>query len=326
VNPEPAQVTAVVRTAFGSDTAVRAVQRLRGGTKKGVYRLTLGDESTVVLYVWTEDENYWPAQENRENDPADPFAEASGLDLFRAAAARLTALGIRTPVVHLTDTSGTHYPGDVALVEDVRGGTLEALLRTDPDRAQPVLAELADMLKVMAGAGSDRFGRVGTVDGGLPVTGLSCEQVVLDRALGHLAEAAARVERIGAARERVEDELRGLAADVRPRVRHGVVHGELGPDHVMVDARGHPVLIDIEGTLYFDVEWEHAFLRMRFDEHYRSFDTSGLDEQRLRLYELAMHISLVAGPLRLLDGDFPDRAFMLQIIEDHSRPLLHPHG
>lgn len=28
-----------------------------------------------------------------------------------------------------------------------------------------------------------------------------------------------------------------------------------------------------------------------------------------------MHLSLVAGPLRLLDGDFPDRAFMQDIAE-----------
>jgi hypothetical protein len=28
-----------------------------------------------------------------------------------------------------------------------------------------------------------------------------------------------------------------------------------------------------------------------------------------------MHLSLVAGPLRLLDGDFPDREFMMNIAE-----------
>ena len=29
------------------------------------------------------------------------------------------------------------------------------------------------------------------------------------------------------------------------------------------------------------------------------------------------HLSLVAGPLRLLDGDFPDRQFMMGIAEHH---------
>lgn len=69
--------------------------------------------------------------------------------------------------------------------------------------------------------------------------------------------------------------------------------------------------------MFFDVEWEHAFLELRFGEHYRWLrpGPGGLDEPRLRLYRLAMYLSLVAGPLRLLDGDFPDRVPMLAIAE-----------
>jgi hypothetical protein len=40
------------------------------------------------------------------------------------------------------------------------------------------------------------------------------------------------------------------------------------------------------------------------------------------LYALAMHLSLVAGPLRLLDGDFPEREGMLQIVEHNLRRVL----
>ncbi|MGW1757875.1 hypothetical protein [Streptomyces mirabilis] len=112
------------------------------------------------------------------------------------------------------------------------------------------------------------------------------------------------------------DEL-ALAETVRPRGRVGLVHGELGPDHVLVDEHGHPALIDIEGLLYFDAEWEHVFLRQRFQDDYAALRAEGLDEDRLRLYRLAMHLSLVAGPLRLLDGDFPDPEFMRAIAE-HS--------
>ena len=55
--------------------------------------------------------------------------------------------------------------------------------------------------------------------------------------------------------------------------------------------------------------------RLRFGEHYRSLREDGLDEERLRFYRLAMHLSLIAGPLRLLDGDFPDREPMRRIVE-----------
>jgi hypothetical protein len=91
---------------------------------------------------------------------------------------------------------------------------------------------------------------------------------------------------------------------------------------VLVDRAGQPVLIDIEGLMFFDVEWEHVFLRLRFGEHYRWLRRPGLDEQRLALYMLAMRLSLVAGPLRLLDGDFPDRETMIGIAEHNLRETL----
>ena len=116
--------------------------------------------------------------------------------------------------------------------------------------------------------------------------------MVLARALADLAEAAARVPRIADARTRFADTLHERAARIEPRPGHSLIHGELGPDHVLTDGEGRPVLIDIEGLMYFDPEWEHVFLRLRF----------------------GLHLSLVAGPLRLLDGDFPDRGPMLQIV------------
>ncbi|OXM60840.1 phosphotransferase, partial [Amycolatopsis vastitatis] len=182
----------------------------------------------------------------------------------------------------------------------------------DPRRAGRVSARLGDVVRAMHGSRRDRYGRPGTdrTGGTDPV-----EQIVLRRALGHLAEAAARVDRIAAAGHRLLDLLHERHAAVLPRTEYGFIHGELGPDHVLVDDRDEPVLIDIEGAMFFDVEWEHAFLELRFGTGYSCFRRDDLDSDRLRFYRLAMHLSLVAGPLRLLDGDFPDRPAMLEIVE-----------
>jgi hypothetical protein len=312
----------LMRDAMGAGCHVVAVERLRGGTKKGVYRVRLGGTRTasVIVYSWAEAENYWPG--SREANPADPFAPASGLVPFLAAQRSLDSLGVRVPRVLLTDDSRCRYPADVAVVEDVSGGTLEALFETDPPRAAGVLCELADMLEVMHRHQGQHYGRVDVLEQGGAVSEPSCERHVLDRALLDLEEAAGRDGRIAAAGTALRDQLQDLAARVSPRRQYGLIHGELGPDHVLVDADGHSVLIDIEGLMYFDVEWEHVFLQLRFGERYAALAQPDLDLQRLSLYMLAMRLSLVAGPLRLLDGDFPDRVFMEEIAEHNAKEAL----
>ncbi|MFD4549161.1 phosphotransferase family protein [Streptomyces sp. NPDC058466] len=319
---ETEALSGIVREALGAGIQVAGVDRLRGGSKKGVYRVHLEGPRTasVIVYSWAEAENFWPGAE--DVDAAHPFAPASGLVPFLAAQRRLDRLGVRVPGVLLADDSRRRYPADVAVVEDVAGGTLEALLDTDPARAADVLSELAALLDVMHQQHSQRYGRVDVLERGDKASGVSCEQLVLERALEDLAEAVERDPRIGSAAAPLHDRLQELAVRVSPRMEHALIHSELGPDHVLVDASGHPVLIDIEGLMFFDVEWEHVFLQLRFGEHYPVLSRPGLDPARLDLFMLAMRLSLVAGPLRLLDGDFPHRALMRGIAEHNAKEAL----
>lgn len=330
--PLPHDLAATVRAGLGR--GVDGAERLRGGSKKGVYRLRLDDGSTVVAYVWAEAEDYWP-QAVRGADDADPLSHSSGLRLFEAAHRRLTALGVRTPRLYEVSRSGDgdgDRGADVALVEDVPGPNLEALLDADPAAARRPLERLAEVLDTLRSDTGPGVGKVALLDehvNGHQVQHVdehaparTAEALVLARALADLDEAAARDTRMAAARDRLAERLHERVERVPRRARHGLVHGELGPDHVLVGADGEPVLIDIEGLMRFDVEWEHAFLRIRFGTHYELLRPRGLDEHRLALYDLAMRLSLVAGPLRLLDGGFPDRAGMLAIVEHNLRAAL----
>lgn len=198
------------------------------------------------------------------------------------------------------------------------GETVEDVARRDPRAAAPILDELGATLRVMHQHRGPRFGKLALVsDPTVPSDRRTCEGVVLDRALADLAEAASRVDRLAAVRDRLAEVTRELAAAVRPRREYGLIHGELGPDHVLVDGHDHPVIIDIEGLMFFDVEWEHAFMRFRFGEHYRALrrEPDSLDDRRIRFYTLALRLSLVTGPLRLLDGDYPERELMREIAE-----------
>jgi aminoglycoside phosphotransferase (APT) family kinase protein len=315
------QLAGAARAALGGRRRLEAVERVAGGSKKGVYRLVMDDATTAIAYLWDDAENYWPTAEG-DDDLTDPFSPGLGLDLFQAAHARLDALGVRVPAIRLVDRDGAHCPADLAIVEDLQGENLEELLARSPGAAAPVMDRLAESLGAMRGHRAPAYGKVAVVDGGGTSRGTSCEGVVLDRALRDLAEAASRDPRVAAARDRLEERLLGLAAAVRPRAEYAVVHGELGPDHVLVDADGNPVAIDIEGSMYFDVEWEHVFLQIRLHDAYQPLRVGGLDEDRLALYMLAQRLSLTAGPLRLLDGEFPDRVFMAGIAEHNLKQAL----
>jgi hypothetical protein len=69
---------ALVAGEFGTDRRLSTLDRLAGGSKKGVYRLTLDDATTAILYLWADAESYWPPS---PTVPDDPFADASGAEL-----------------------------------------------------------------------------------------------------------------------------------------------------------------------------------------------------------------------------------------------------
>ncbi|MFC3743991.1 phosphotransferase family protein [Paractinoplanes deccanensis] len=299
----------VVAAALGRPPV--GLERLTGGTKKGVYRLRFGDGGTAILYSWADAENYWPPA---ETVPDDPFTDASGLELFAANHAALTAARVRVPhLLSLDRRAG------LAIVEDAGGEKLEALMERDPAAAAAPLAELGESLRRMHTATSATWGRLvaPAAVGTSPASpgGRRAEDVILDRALGHLGSVAGRDGRLTAASGRIEDHVRRLHAAISPRRVYGLVHGELGPDHVLVGPGGEPVMIDIEGLTHFDVEWEHAWLQMRFRDAYPALRPVELDPDRLELYRYAQVLALIEGPLRIAETDFPDRDWMLQLAE-----------
>jgi Phosphotransferase enzyme family len=316
------ELAGAARAALGSKRKIREVTRLAGGTTKGVYRLTIDDGATVIVYLWGDSENYWPQAPN-DNDVADPFSSGNSIELFATAHSRLASLGLRVPEIYLLDHHRAYYSADIAILEDFPGEDLLALWERDPDAAKPTLARLRKGLAAMRDYRGRAPGKVSFIDAGGTPHWPTSEEAVLALGLRCVAEAAERDRRIADNRERFTDRLRELAAGVRPRAEYSVVHGELGLDHVLVDTNGNPVLIDIEDLMYFDVEWEHAHMQVRLGRHWAgTVGVDDLDEDRLALCMLAQRLFLVAGPMRLLDGEFPDRAFMRSIIEHNLNEAL----
>jgi aminoglycoside phosphotransferase (APT) family kinase protein len=309
-----------VQTALESHQRVTSFTRLRGGSKKGVYRAILGDRS-VIAYVWAESENYWPAPDPATADADDPFADASGAERFEQAHQCLRALDVRIPDLLFLARSRAELQADVAIVEDIPGGALQDHWQRHPHDAARITSELGAMLKTIHARHSSQVGKLADIDR-RPPQGVRSEDLVLARALGHLDHAAEHIDELRDAQEELERALRSMATGLQSRSEYGLIHGELGPDHVLVDAQGHPAIIDIEGLMFFDIEWEHAFLRFRFGEHYRHLREDELDEARLAFYTLCLHVSLCSGPLRLLQSKYPDRQEVLDIVEWNASKAL----
>jgi hypothetical protein len=87
------------------------------------------------------------------------------------------------------------------------------------------------------------------------------------------------------------------------------LHGELGPDHVLIDDRGQPALIDIEGLMFFDIEWEHAYLQLRFGDHYQRLSTRGSSN------------SPMPWPDALAGPQVPARAVTWRVVDETPRRL-----
>ncbi len=311
---QPSDLTGLLRE-YRPTARLTGLERLTGSSKKGVYRVTLDDSATAVIYSWSAAENYWPAGPDEDDDPF-PFGDACGPDLLAAAHAALTAAGVRTPAIYCWDTSRATVPADLALVEDVRGGSLEHLIAADPSAAAAPIRQLGQALRLMSRHRAPRYGKVALAGRDPVLPQQPPEDVMLRRALLHLGAAADRVTRLARARTAIADMLAGRRAAIRPRAEYGLVHGELGPDHVLLDDDGQPVMVDIEGLTFFDVEWEHAFLRLRFEpQRYRLLGLPAPDETRVSFYLLAQRISLIEGPLRIAGTDYPDRQRMLDLAE-----------
>ena len=313
----------VMREVFGTDRRIAGVDRLLNGTKKGVYRVTLDDATSTIVYVWNADEDYWDGLlPEGHDDPSNPFAHASGIDFFCGATRRLEAVGARSPRLLLADPSKKLYPADIAVAEDVRGGTLQALLERDPEAGRRTLAQLAEMLRRMHAYRGPAFGRVAWIDGGGAPADTTCEQAYLERSLVNIATAAPRDARAADGEAMLEEKLRTLHAALEPRTEFGVVHGELCGEHTLVGPDGEPVIIDIEGLMYTDVEVEHCWMRMRFGPHYEALRNPDLDPRRVKYYQYVMHLDLVGGPLRIAEGDFPNREWMLGVADHHLQRAL----
>ncbi|WP_127533164.1 phosphotransferase family protein [Paenibacillus kobensis] len=297
---------------FGTGYSVAEVARTYGGAQKVIYKIDCKNGFACVLYVWDLSRNYF--QEEVLNDPA--FQRSYGSHLFAMNNRYLRQHGVQTPALYDLNNKKDRHPFDFALVEYIEGQKAEAYFHhEDPKVQDELFHRIGSMLSNMHAIERDYYGNA-DFDGS---NDRPCSEAQRKHAEMSLSYAFEHMQDVRESYSTLLDKLYELEADIEPGSRYSFIHGELGPDHILIDSKMQPYLIDIEGAGFFDPEHEHSFLELRFGEFYRYLRNNNLDPKRMMFYRYCHHLSLTAGGLKLLHRHFPDQQFAKSLAEYHAR-------
>jgi hypothetical protein len=302
---------------FGTGYLVAGVTKMHGGAQKVVYKIDCSNGFSCVLYVWDLAMNYF--QEEIAKEAINGHGQSYGGDLFELNNKYIRQQGIQTPALYDLNKARNRYPFDFALVEYIDGQKSDVYFHhSDPWVQDKVFQRLGDMLSRMHANVRHTFGELN--HSGLNTE--NCHLLQMENNIVKLSYASQHIDSIRANQSKLLDTLYELESGIEPRSRYGFIHGELGPDHVLVNDNLEPYLIDIEGAAFFDIEHEHSFLEFRFGDYYRYLKKDTLDPNRMLFYRFQHHISLTSGGLKLLHRGFPDQQFAKDLADHHSRCAL----
>ncbi|WP_160032480.1 phosphotransferase [Paenibacillus sp. An7] len=288
---------------------------MHGGAQKVVYKINCSNGFSFVLYVWDLSMNYF--KEDIVNN--DIYQQSYGSSLFELNNNYLIQNGIQTPSLYELNKDRTRYPFDYAMVEYIHGEKAETYFHhSDPRVQDRVFQRLGDMLTVMHGNKREVFGKANQNNNNPE----PCHMEQFNNAKIQLSYCAQYMENIRAHHDKIIDTLYTLESKIKPRTQYGFIHGELGPDHVLINKNLEPYLIDIEGAGFFDIEHEHSFLEFRFGDYYRYLKNGALDPDRMLFYKFHHHISLTSGGLKLQHRGFSNSQFAIDLANYHADCLM----
>jgi len=289
------------------------IMRIYGGARKVTYKVECDQNFCYILYVWDNSMNYF----NKDRNDNIIF-ESNGSDLIELNNKFLIQNGIRTPKIYYIDRSKKDYLFDFALVEYISGGEIEKYFGADEDTQSKIFTDLDKNIKKLHSIKNKFYGNL-KVQKSYDGRG---EKLLLNKTLEDIQYSSKFHEGVFSNKIMLIQKIQELYNNIKPRNDYAFVHGELGPNHVFVDEHFNTYLIDIESAMFFDIEYEHSFLELRFGEFYKYLTVNNLDLDRLRFYKLHLHFSCLSGALQLKQKGYQDMEDVNGMIEHNSKKVL----
>ncbi|WP_379137884.1 phosphotransferase [Paenibacillus sp. sgz500958] len=301
---------------FGKGYPPEEAVQLRGGAQKVVYQVRCSNGFRFILYIWDVRLNYF--RQELERDEAKTVSGFGGLQ-FQTVNALLRKLHIRTPELYHFEPGGLKGEADFAFVEYIEGKEASEFFHADLAIQDQIFEPLSGMLNQMHQQTREHWGALHEP---VPQVQSGCHFPMLAEAYRQLEYLAENLSEYRNHHDRFVQVIEALAARIVERPYYSFIHAELGPNHVLVDNQLRPWLIDIDGALFFDPEYEHSFLEFRFDNYGRYLKHTHLDPHRMAFYKLYHHISYSAGPHRLLQRGFPEAELVKEIMAFNTQSAL----
>jgi len=281
---------------FGSEYLMEKAERVLGGAQKFVYKVTTQNGFIFVIYIWHESTSY--------------FADLEGEDIFTSSSAELFEMnnrlmidhGICTPKLYYLDKTKDDFPFEYAYVEYIDGMDMDNIIEKYPERIEVVMLSLKNNIDKMHSIKNNQAGALNCIQS----KEFSTVAYAFNNAkenLAYLKDTDLESVDIYLKAEKI---LNSIYNKVEESEEYSFVHFELGPNHVLVDNNNVTYLIDIEGAKFFDIEMEHSFLQMRFDQNYQYLQRDNLNSKKMRFYLLWHYLGNISGAYQLLKKNFYD--------------------
>ena len=283
------------KVVFGDSFILNRMTRILGGAQKYTYLAETENGFFFVIYIWDKSTSYFTY-----NEDEDVFSSSSS-QLFELNSNLMLQHNVLTPKLYFMDRSKGEQDYDYAFAEYIDGTDMDDIITHHEDRLPRVLNSLKTSITNLHKIKSDFVGQLNRMQ--------TEEFDILEHSIKVAQKNIEYLKAADGSNKKlymgVWNKLSELSKIMEKRQEYTFIHGELGPNHVMVDKYDNAYLIDIEGGKYCDLEEELSFLKIRFGSMLENLEM-GLDSDRMEFYHIGHCLNNLSGAIQLKLKDYYD--------------------